>query len=90
MKFVGQIKGPGYFWYYEWFPVKGGAYMKTLFTWIMTLVLLFGFAVGAYICFFKIPLKDPKAKVVAFLVVGAAAAAFTFVLCLTVLWPPAM
>lgn len=62
--------------------------MKNLFAIILTLILLFGFALGGYISFFKIPLRDPKAKVLAFLVIGAAATAITFVVCLTVIWPP--
>lgn len=64
--------------------------MKTLFAAILVMILLFSFAVSGYISFFKFPLRDPKAKVLAFLLVGAAATAFTFVLCLTILWPPVM
>ncbi len=62
--------------------------MKTLFTLAMVLILLLSFGVSGYISFFKFPLKDPKAKLLAFLTIGAAAAAFTFVLCLTIIWPP--
>lgn len=64
--------------------------MKTLFTLIMVLILLFGFAVGAYTSFFKIPMRNPLAKVLGFITIGVAATAFTFVLCLTILWPPVM
>ena len=64
--------------------------MKTLFLIIMALILLFSFCVSGYISFFKFPVKDPKAKVMVFLMIGAAATAFTFVLCLAVIWPPVM
>lgn len=62
--------------------------MKTLFTLIMLLILMVSFGVSGYISFFRFPLRDPKAKVLAFLTIGAAATAFTFVLCLAIIWPP--
>ncbi len=64
--------------------------MKAMFTLIMVLILLLSFGVSGYVSFFKFPLTDPKAKVLAFLMIGAAATAFTFVLCLTIVWPPVM
>lgn len=64
--------------------------MKNLFALIITMVLLFGFAIGGYISFFRIPLKNPMARVLAFVVLGVAATAITFVVCLTVIWPPVM
>ncbi|PKM80460.1 MAG: hypothetical protein CVU89_13945 [Firmicutes bacterium HGW-Firmicutes-14] len=62
--------------------------MKTLFVIGMILILLFSFGVSGWVSFFKFPLRDAKAKVLAFLMLGAAATAFTFILCLTIIWPP--
>ncbi len=64
--------------------------MKTMFLLIMVLILLFSFCISGYISFFKFPLRDPKLKMVVFMMIGAAASAFTFVLCLTIIWPPVM
>ncbi len=64
--------------------------MKTLFLIIMVLIGLFSFCISGYISFFKFPLRDPKLKVAVFMMVGAAASVFTFILCLTILWPPVM
>ncbi len=62
--------------------------METMFTLILTLIVLFSFGVSGYFALFKFPMKDPKAKVLAFLLMGAVATAFTFVVCLTLIWPP--
>ncbi len=64
--------------------------MKTLFTQILVMILLFSFGVSGYFALFKFPLRDPRAKILAFLLLGAVATAFTFVLCLAVIWPPVM
>lgn len=64
--------------------------MKTLFGVGMVLILLFSFGVGGYVSFFKFPLQDMKSKVLALLMIGAAATAVTFVICLAVIWPPVM
>lgn len=64
--------------------------MKTLLTAILVMILLFSVGMGAYVSFFKIPLRNPVAKVMAFLTLGAATAAVTFILCLAVMWPPVM
>lgn len=69
---------------------EGGVKMKTMFTVALALILLFSFALSAYITFYKFPLQDPKAKVLTFLMLGAVATVFTFIVCLTIVWPPVM
>ncbi len=64
--------------------------MKSLFITALVMILFFSFAISAYITFYKFPLQDPKAKVVTFMMLGAVATVFTFVVCLTIVWPPVM
>lgn len=64
--------------------------MKTLLAAVLVMILLFSLGVGAYVSFFKIPLRNPGVKALAFLGLSAATAAVTFVLCLMIIWPPVM
>lgn len=64
--------------------------MKNLFIAALAMILLFSFAVSAYITFYKFPLQDPKAKVLTFLMLGAVATVVTFIVCITIVWPPVM
>lgn len=64
--------------------------MKTLLGILLVLIVAFSLGVGGYIAFFKTPLKALPAKIFTFLVLGAVATAFMFVICLVVIWPPVM
>lgn len=64
--------------------------MKSIVAITLALILLFSFTVSAYITFYKFPLQDPKTKMLTFLMLGAVATVFTFVVCLTIVWPPVM
>ena len=64
--------------------------MKTMFTVALALILFFSFALSMYITFYIFPLQDPKAKILTFLMVGAGATVLTFIVCLTIVWPPVM
>lgn len=64
--------------------------MKILLALIMVLILLTSFGISGYLAFFKIPFTQLTNKLVMFLMIGAVATAVTFVICLSIVWPPVM
>lgn len=62
--------------------------MKILFVLIPVLILLFSLGVSGYISFFRIPLQNRITQIFAFLILSMATTAATFVICLSIVWPP--
>lgn len=62
--------------------------MTILFLLIAALIVLFSFGVGGYLSFFKIPIQNRLNQVFAFLMLSLATTAATFVICLSIVWPP--
>lgn len=70
--------------------LKGVTVMKLLLTVIAVLILLTSFGFSGYLSFFKIPLRHVTSKLLAFLMIGAVTTAVTFIICLSIVWPPVM
>jgi len=70
--------------------ISGGSdvIMKILFVLIAALILLFSLGVSGYITFYKIQFRDLTVKLLAFLTVSMATTAVTFIICLSIVWPP--
>lgn len=62
--------------------------MTILFLVIAALIVVFSFGVGGYLTFFKIPIQNRITQMFAFLMLSLATTAATFVICLSIVWPP--
>lgn len=54
------------------------------------LAVVFGFLVSAYCTFYKLKLKGPLTRVMAFVVNGVVVSLVTFALAISIIWPPVM
>lgn len=64
--------------------------MTTLLFAGLLLILVFSFAVSTYISLFKLRLQNLIPRAFAILGIGAGTAVATFVLCVSIIWPPVM